>query len=131
AFTFTDPVLTAGATLLKAQHITDLRAALADVSTAAGQQPAGYIVDPVVSTSTTPKAAHITELRTRVLALGGTGALPYSSTAPDANMNAGAIVVGGTATAGLAGSTQAHNNMQPWLGMTFCICLNGTFPSQG
>jgi microcystin-dependent protein len=29
---------------------------------------------------------------------------------------------------GLAGGSQPHNNMQPYLGMNFCIALNGIFP---
>ncbi len=129
-FSFTDSVLAASATLLKAQHITDLRSALADVYTAAGQpQPASY-TDPVVSTSTTLKAAHITELRANVIALGGTGALPYTSAAPDANMNtASAIIITGPASGSVAGNSQLHTNMQPFLGMNFCICLTGVFPS--
>jgi microcystin-dependent protein len=28
------------------------------------------------------------------------------------------------------GGSQAHNNMQPWLGINFCIALQGTFPSR-
>lgn len=28
------------------------------------------------------------------------------------------------------GGSQAHNNMQPYLGLTFCIALQGIFPSQ-
>lgn len=29
-----------------------------------------------------------------------------------------------------AGGSQAHNNMQPYIGLTFCIALQGIFPSQ-
>jgi microcystin-dependent protein len=29
---------------------------------------------------------------------------------------------------GLAGGSAAHNNMQPYLGLNFIICLNGIFP---
>lgn len=130
AFSFTDPVLTASATLIKAQHVVELRTALNAVYAAAGLSQPTY-TDPLLSSGVAFKASHIAEVRANVIALGGTGALPYTSAAPDTNMNAGAIVVGGTATAGVTGSTQAHTNMQPWLGLTFCICLNGTFPSQG
>ena len=31
---------------------------------------------------------------------------------------------------GLAGGGQPHNNMQPYLGVNFCIALQGIFPSQ-
>ena len=28
------------------------------------------------------------------------------------------------------GGSQAHNNMQPWLGMRYIICLTGVYPSR-
>ncbi|MNP47001.1 hypothetical protein D3C76_1410360 [compost metagenome] len=31
----------------------------------------------------------------------------------------------------IAGGSQPHNNMQPYLTQTFIICLNGEFPSRG
>lgn len=31
---------------------------------------------------------------------------------------------------GVTGNTEPHDNMQPYLGMNFCICLAGIFPSQ-
>ena len=31
---------------------------------------------------------------------------------------------------GAAGGSQPHQNMQPYLGLTFCIALQGIFPSQ-
>ena len=33
-------------------------------------------------------------------------------------------------TIGNVGGSQAHTNMQPYLGLTFCIALQGIFPSQ-
>jgi microcystin-dependent protein len=33
-------------------------------------------------------------------------------------------------TTGNVGGSQAHNNMQPFLTLTFCIALQGIFPSQ-
>jgi microcystin-dependent protein len=33
-------------------------------------------------------------------------------------------------TIGLQGGSQAHDNMQPYLVLNFCICLNGIFPSR-
>ena len=33
-------------------------------------------------------------------------------------------------TLGLAGSSQPHNNMQPYLTMSYCICQYGIFPSR-
>ena len=42
AFNFTDPILTAGRTVIQALHIRELRAALADAYAAAGQAPPSY-----------------------------------------------------------------------------------------
>jgi microcystin-dependent protein len=33
-------------------------------------------------------------------------------------------------TVGNAGGSQAHDNMQPYLVISFCIALQGIFPSQ-
>ena len=49
-----------------------------------------------------------------------------------ANMYAGASNLQAMAPKALAnvGSSQAHPNMQPYLTLTFCIALQGIFPSQ-
>lgn len=47
----------------------------------------------------------------------------YSPSVPNSSMGADAI--GGT------GTGQAHNNMQPFLTLNFCIALIGVFPSRG
>lgn len=49
------------------------------------------------------------------------GAMMYAST-PDSNLSASALSV--------AGGNQPHNNMQPYLAVTFIIALNGIFPSR-
>ena len=36
----------------------------------------------------------------------------------------------GAQTISTAGTGQAHNNMQPWLAVNFCIALQGLFPSR-
>jgi microcystin-dependent protein len=46
----------------------------------------------------------------------------YNNAAPNTALNA--------ATAGLAGGSQPHNIMQPYLGMNYVICLFGIFPSR-
>ena len=48
----------------------------------------------------------------------------YTNTPPNAPMAAG------TVTVGIAGGSQPHNNMQPYLGMNFIIAVEGTFPSR-
>ena len=46
----------------------------------------------------------------------------FSTNAPNAQMNAGSM--------GLTGGGQPHDNMLPYLGITFIIALVGIFPSQ-
>lgn len=46
----------------------------------------------------------------------------YSTSNPNVNMNAGAIVP--------SGGGQPHNNMMPYLTFNFCIALQGVFPSR-
>lgn len=48
--------------------------------------------------------------------------LTYNSQTPNVTMNVMAI--------GLAGGSQSHQNQQPFLGITFVICLYGIFPSR-
>ena len=53
------------------------------------------------------------------------GGTPQEYHAPDANlaaMNAGTLAN--------TGGSQPHENMQPYLTLTFCIALQGIFPSQ-
>lgn len=47
----------------------------------------------------------------------------YSDVASDSSMNAGAI--------GLTGGNNPHDNMMPYLGLSFIIAIEGVFPSQG
>jgi microcystin-dependent protein len=48
----------------------------------------------------------------------------YSNAAPNSPMASGNIAIG------IAGGSQPHNNMQPYLGMNYIICLEGIFPSR-
>jgi microcystin-dependent protein len=52
----------------------------------------------------------------------------YSSAATDASLNTAAV----TATIGASnvGGGTAHNNMQPFLTLNYCIALQGIFPSR-
>ncbi len=48
-----------------------------------------------------------------------------------APVNTGTGNLGGVATTiGNTGGSQPHNNMQPYLGMNYVICLEGIFPSR-
>ena len=47
----------------------------------------------------------------------------YTTTAPNVNMNPFAL--------GITGSSFPHNNMQPYLTLTFIIALQGVFPPRG
>ncbi len=53
---------------------------------------------------------------------GRVGATLYSPTAPNVMM--------GVQTTQVTGGTQPHNNMQPYLGLTFIIALQGIFPQR-
>jgi len=44
--------------------------------------------------------------------------------------NAGANTNLAPTNSSIAGGSQPHNNMQPYLGMNYIICLNGIFPSR-
>ncbi|MEO8164155.1 MAG: tail fiber protein [Betaproteobacteria bacterium] len=46
----------------------------------------------------------------------------YSSTAPNTNMSSNAV--------GAAGQSQPHNNLQPYLAVSFIIALQGIFPAR-
>src|SRR5512132_2132085 len=48
----------------------------------------------------------------------------YTSAAPNGPMAAN------TVTVGIAGGSQPHNNMQPYTGINYIICLEGIFPSR-
>lgn len=66
-----------------------------------------------------------------VPAIDAAGQSPiYSNVAPDANMRAGAVTLGGSATAANTGGGQPHDNHQPYLVMNYCIALQGIFPSR-
>jgi microcystin-dependent protein len=82
----------------------------------------------------------IGELTTHIHVLNGTstaasqpvptGALLATSAATDP-IYAGpsSLVAMAAGTIGNTGGSQAHNNMQPFLNLTFCIALQGIFPS--
>jgi microcystin-dependent protein len=56
------------------------------------------------------------------------GPASYTNAAPDSNMHASAVTLGGVPTAAISGGDQPHTNMQPSLTLNFCIALQGVFP---
>ena len=54
----------------------------------------------------------------------------YSDQVPDASMGAGAITISGAPTAANTGAGQPLQVLQPYVGMNYCIALEGIFPSQ-
>jgi hypothetical protein len=64
AGSYTDPTITAGATQIKVEHVTDLRTALNAARSALSLTAITY--GETVTTSTTVKASHLTELRNGV-----------------------------------------------------------------
>jgi len=46
----------------------------------------------------------------------------YSNAGPNVPMNPGALAP--------AGGNQPHNNLSPYLGLNFCICLQGIYPAR-
>lgn len=51
-----------------------------------------------------------------------TATLGFNTTTPNTALNPGSIAP--------AGGSQPHNNMQPYLGINYIICMDGVFPSR-
>lgn len=68
-YPYTDPILVAGVTSIRAVHITELRAALGEAYNQYGLTPPTY-TDPML-TGIAVKAVHITELRNAAIGLEG------------------------------------------------------------
>jgi microcystin-dependent protein len=60
----------------------------------------------------------------------GAATTSYSSAAPDANMQNGAIAFAGSITVAPNGGSLPHNNLQPYLTLNYCICTAGIFPQR-
>ena len=54
----------------------------------------------------------------------------YSSNSSTIAMQDSSVLVTGTVTIGNNGGGMTHENMQPFLGMNYIICIQGTFPSR-
>jgi len=60
----------------------------------------------------------------------GIGKVPSSSETLNMYSSSGASTNLAPAAITIAGGSQPHNNMQPYLGMNYVICLEGIFPSR-
>jgi len=69
AFRFTDPTLAAGSILVKAPHVNELQAALADAYASAGQTPLSSTDSTLMAMGTPIRASHMLEPRPAVKAL--------------------------------------------------------------
>jgi hypothetical protein len=68
-FAWTDQTVAPGVTVVKAVHLTELRAALTDVYTATGRVAPTWGVPTIVGRSTVITAAQIAELRAAVVTI--------------------------------------------------------------
>lgn len=59
---------------------------------------------------------------------GGIDVLLYNAGGTDTTL--GGFAVSGAMSVANTGSGSTHNNMQPWLGLRYCIALVGIFPSR-
>ncbi|MND93388.1 hypothetical protein D3C80_855750 [compost metagenome] len=61
-----------------------------------------------------------------VMDINGDPSNGFVATNPTIQLNNGSVV----STIGIAGGSQPHNNMQPYLAMNYCIALEGVYPSR-
>lgn len=52
----------------------------------------------------------------------------FNTQPPDSDMVAGSVTIEGNVNIGQTGGSQAHYNRQPSLGLSYIICIQGTFP---
>ena len=106
----------------------------AETVTLAAQElpPHVHAIDPTTLTATARCNSGVANQRgpvSGVPAMEAAGVTAtYSNATPDANMRTGGV--NAAMTAGVSDGGQAHENRQPYLGLTYCIALQGIFPSQ-
>ena len=124
AFSFTDPVLTPGSTVVQAVHLLELRTALNDVFGLRASSPPAYTP---LAAGTTIQAVHIQEIRNAYLTAfqsppcyaltrthTGSGADPAASPANSAGCSTGRYVAG--AVVQLTASPASGWQVQSWSG---------------
>lgn len=97
-----------------------------DLGEVAGEPTHTLIVTEMPAHNHTTRASNVAGNSTSPsgnnLAVSSTRDAVYTSTAPNASMAAGNV--------GATGGSQPHNNMQPYLGISFIIALEGIYPSR-
>jgi microcystin-dependent protein len=85
-----------------------------------------------LSISELPTHTHTANAANVTATAGNPSSARIISQSAGANLYAGASNLKAMAPAAIsnAGGSQAHQNMQPYLTLTFCIALQGIFPSQ-
>jgi microcystin-dependent protein len=86
-----------------------------------------------------PAHNHVAQVTVQATNAGGSstspeGAFPAGSTSRDTIYDSTSNTTMNTAmvqtTIGVAGGSQPHNNMQPYTGVNYIICMEGIFPSR-
>jgi microcystin-dependent protein len=86
-----------------------------------------------VTTSEMPTHVHVANATSAVATTNSPASsvlLAQSTSSPLYNTTAGNLVAMAPNALSSVGGSQAHLNMQPFLTLTFCIALQGIFPSQ-
>lgn len=60
-----------------------------------------------------------------------TSSLGFDTSSPNTALNPASVTSSLTVTNATAGGNQPHNNMQPFLGLSYIICLQGLYPTRG
>jgi microcystin-dependent protein len=106
-------------------YVTGEASGTANVTLLSTQMPQHtHLANAVTSTSGNvkePAGAYPATVQISGETKGGT-VNTYSTATPNATMNASAI--------GTSGGSLPHNNMQPYLVVSFCIAMSGLFPSR-